>query len=64
MNRYFTNNAVGELHKSHGARDHGVVYKCDGTGRDTYIMFNNGGNCQPKYFPASPSPGLPHLNKY
>ncbi len=61
MNRFY-NSSVTE--KLHGARDHGVVYKCDGTGRDTYIMYNNGGNSQPKYFPASPSPGFPHLNKY
>ena len=44
MNRFYTNNAIGEVHRSHGTRDHGVVYKCDGSGRDTYIMFNNGGN--------------------
>ena len=34
--------------KGHISRDHGVVYKCDGTGRDTYITYDNGGLHQPQ----------------
>jgi len=46
MNRFYVS---GVQDKGHITRDHGVVYKCDGSGRDTYIMYNNGGMDQPKY---------------
>jgi hypothetical protein len=56
--------------KGHISRDHGAVYRCDGTGRDTYITYDNGGFNQPvqrlgiyggtAYHPQQ----LPSLNKY
>ena len=50
-------------------RDHGIVYKHDGTGRDTYITHDNGGFHVPVYRPGivagtSNHSKLPFLNRY
>ena len=52
-----------DLSRTQFAQDRGVIYKTDGTGRDTYIYNDNGGfasgayqgrkfNMQGGYFPA------------
>ena len=55
--------------KGHLTRDHGPVYRCDGTGRDTYITYDNGGFNQPVYRApiyagTAYHQQLPYLNRY
>jgi len=50
-------------------RDHGPIYKNDGTGRDTYITYDNGGLHMPAFKSGMANnqhsqSHLPFLSKY
>jgi hypothetical protein len=66
MNSFYT---AGVANKGHLMRDHGPIYKSDGTGRDTYITYDNGGLHAPIHRPGiyagtASHNQLPYLNKY
>lgn len=68
MNASYAAPLVGAYsNKGHLMRDHGPIYKNDGTGRDTYITYDNGGLHMPVSKLGSghsSQSNLPFLSKY